>query len=142
MKPPKEGSRKRQVWDALQEGDAAYAIETAASLGLADGTVRSWLGAWGKHVPKSVTHPTGSIDRPVLRPALVIERPRSTKVVVDKSPPGTGGALHERGRVYDIGNKNKVGVIKELGPQVSVVEWPDKMRQNINNAMLRNAKKG
>lgn len=57
MKAPRPGSRKAQVFDAFMASGAPAAVELGASLGLADGTTRSWLGAWAKGGDVEITKP-------------------------------------------------------------------------------------
>lgn len=62
MKAPRPGSRKAQVFDALQQHGPDAAVKLGLELDLADGTVRSWLGAWGKALNIDATV-TGAIPR-------------------------------------------------------------------------------
>jgi hypothetical protein len=48
MKAPVAGSRKAQVYDVFHDKGLDAAIKKALSLGLKEGTVRSWAGGWSK----------------------------------------------------------------------------------------------
>lgn len=45
--PPRSGSRKASVYDCLRAHGAQAAMKLGIELGLAENTVKSWLGAWG-----------------------------------------------------------------------------------------------
>jgi len=48
MASPREGSRKRQIWDVWQKDpDAALAL--GATLELKESTLRSWFAFWDRH---------------------------------------------------------------------------------------------
>jgi hypothetical protein len=48
MPIPKEGSRKRQVYDVLKKDGHDAAVKLGEKLGLSNSTVKSWLGTWSK----------------------------------------------------------------------------------------------
>lgn len=48
MKPPKEGSSKRKVWDVFTDKGADAAMKMQGKVPVGDSTVRSWIAEWSR----------------------------------------------------------------------------------------------
>lgn len=126
MMAHKPGSRKGQVHEAFEKEGPEAATTLATTLGLAFGTVRSWLGSWAKG--SGVTLP--KVEAPKTEPT-----PRQRRVAIDPS----------KRRVYDVANPNVHGTVIEEGEQVSAVRWdteiPWGQQCYVSNKYLRDVKK-
>lgn len=117
MQPPRPGSRKASVYDAFLQSGADAAIALGATLDLAAGTVKSWLGGWAK----------------------ALGNPDAAK----SNPRAKGGAPTPRDtrKVFDVGYPDRLGVIIKEGEQVSEVRWdpghPGFTSSFVSNKMLR-----
>ena len=117
MTAPREGSRKRQVFDQYIEHGADKAELFGLTLGLAPGTIRSWIGTWSKDGGTDVTPAH-------VRSATVI--PGRRRVEVYPNTPGD----------------KWIGIVITEGPEVSsvrMVEAPERilgLDLNIPNDLL------
>ena len=96
------GSRKATVRREYDENGATAAIAKGAELGLAGGTVKSWIGGW-----KKVAIPT--------KMAGVVNPKHPTKL--DKVLSTT------RRPIFLKGHPDWKGVVVEAGPEQSLVRW-------------------
>jgi hypothetical protein len=120
-KAPREGSRKAQVYDVFFDRGLDAAIAFAQTLGLKEGTVKSWAGGWAKgtkqaHTPAKVTTPK------------LAKTPLNELRGPDMNGPAAVGykgcVLRERMMVVEIGvGKKRPGRIVQLGGQQSGVKW-------------------
>lgn len=118
MNPPRAGSRKASVYDCFIASGADAAITLGATLDLASGTVKSWLGGWAK----------------------AAGNPEAAK----SSPRAKGEAPAPRDdirKVFDVGYPDRLGVVIKEGEQVSEVRWdpghPGFTSSFVSNKYLR-----
>lgn len=112
------GSRKATVRRTYGEEGFDAATKIGAELGLAVGTIRSWVGGWKKvstppatMKPKGVTG--GSKDQPV-----------------DK----LGKVLHtNKRRIHYTTHKDYKGTVIETGPEQSIVRWDNGNQVVVSN---------
>ena len=111
----KAGSRKGKVHADFDENGLNSAVEYGTSLGLAEGTIRSWCKAWEKG---------GS-------PPVKSERVRLTE---SQSPPLQPG----RAKVFDTRTPEQgYGIIVNRGVEVSEVRWDNGDREYVTNDFLK-----
>jgi hypothetical protein len=117
MTAPREGSRKRQVFDQYVAQGADKAEVFGLTLGLKSGTIRSWIGTWSKDGGTDVTPAH-------VRSATAIPGRRKVEIY-----PGTPG-------------DKWIGIVIAEGPEVSavrMVEAPERLlglELNIPNDLM------
>lgn len=108
----KAGSRKAAVHLVYDKDGAAAATKKAAELGLAPGTVKSWIGSWGK--------PQVSKQAPTSKPGderLPISKGDDNRVHLKSAPECKGKIIVE-------------------GPQQSEIKWDSGNRTFVPNSWL------
>lgn len=109
---PRAGSRKAVVYTAFQSGGINAAQLEGAKLGLKEGTVRSWCGAWAKG-----------------------------GVTAGKQSPARAGLTIGTNQGYLKGDPDKeLFTITARGEQQSEVRWASGVRQALTNASIVEAK--
>lgn len=111
------GSRKATIRREYDENGDKAAFAMAAELGLATGTVKSWIGTWKK----------GGV------PAPKQQEKRATASPKDKYAITVGG---NRRDVHVQGHPDWRGVILESGPEQSLIKWSNGNKTFVPNSWL------
>lgn len=110
------GSRKATIRREYDEQGSEAAFTMAAELGLAAGTVKSWIGTWRKG------------GEPAPKPAKKVTTSSKDKTAITVGD--------NRRDVHVQGHPDWRGVVLESGPEQSLIKWSNGNKTFVPNSWL------